>query len=119
MKIDSYICTKFVIRRQFVMKIRKGDQVKILCGKDRGKIGKVTRVISKKRKALVEGLNLVKKHVRPRRQGEKGQRVSVPAPVDLSNLMSVCPKCAKPVRVGFRVEKGNKYRVCKKCQSEL
>ncbi|PJA86245.1 MAG: 50S ribosomal protein L24, partial [Candidatus Moranbacteria bacterium CG_4_9_14_3_um_filter_44_28] len=67
------------------MKIKKGDIIKILSGKDRGKTGKVTRVLLKEEKAIVDGLNLVKKHTRPKRQGEKGQRISVPAPVDMSN----------------------------------
>jgi large subunit ribosomal protein L24 len=100
------------------MKIKKNDQVKILSGKDRGKIGKILRVIPKSSKAIVEGLNLVKKHTRPKRQGEKGQRVSVPAPISLSNLMLVCPKCSKPSRVGFKGTEKAKFRVCKKCQSE-
>lgn len=101
------------------MRIKKGDQVKILSGKDRGKIGKVMRVFSKEEKAIVEGLNLVKKHTRPKRQGEKGQRITVPAPVDMSNLMLICPKCAKPARVGFKVSGKNKHRICKKCKSEI
>ncbi len=101
------------------MKIRKGDNVKIISGKDRGKTGKVSRVIPSSGKVLVEGLNLVKKHSRPRRQGEKGQRVTVPAPVDISNLMLVCPKCSKATRVGFKISKNNKFRICKKCQSEI
>ncbi len=102
-----------------LMKIRKGDNVKILSGKDRGKTGKVSRVFGKEKKALVEGMNLVKRHTRPRRQGEKGQRVSVPAAIDVSNLSLVCPKCSKPTRVGFKVTEKAKFRVCKKCGSEV
>lgn len=101
------------------MKIRKNDQVKILSGKDRGKTGKVLRVIPKTGKVLVGGLNLVKKHSRPKRQGEKGQRVTVPAPVNASNLMLVCPKCSKASRVGFKISGKNKFRVCNKCKSEI
>jgi len=111
------------------MKIKKGDNVKILSGKDRGKTGKVSRVMSGcarsgaarpcAGKAFVEGLNLVKKHIRPRKQGEKGQRVSVPAAIDISSLMLVCPKCSKATRVGFKVSEKNKFRICKKCGSEL
>jgi large subunit ribosomal protein L24 len=101
------------------MKIKKNDQVKILSGKDRGKIGKVMRVSPKDSKAIVEGLNLVKKHTRPKRQGEKGQRVTVPAAIDLSNLMLVCPKCSKPSRVGFKITDKAKFRICKKCKSEV
>ncbi|MDI6777858.1 MAG: 50S ribosomal protein L24 [Patescibacteria group bacterium] len=101
------------------MKIRKNDNVKILSGKDRGKIGKVMRVSPKSNKAIVEGLNLVKKHTRPRKQGEKGQRVTVPASIDISNLALVCPKCSKPTRVGSKLGENNKFRICKKCGSEI
>lgn len=101
------------------MKIRTGDNVKILSGKDRGKTGKVLKVFSKENKATVEGLNLVKRHTKPRRQGEKGQRVSIPAPINISNLMLVCPKCSKAARVGYKVNADNKFRVCKKCKSEI
>ena len=86
------------------MKIRKGDNIKMLSGKDRGKTGKVSRVLSKDGKVLVDGLNLVKKHVRPKKQGEKGQRVSVPAAIDVSSLMLICPKCSKPSRVGYKLK---------------
>jgi large subunit ribosomal protein L24 len=101
------------------MKIIKGDNVRILSGKDRGKTGKVLRVLPKGKKALIEGLNLVKKHVRPKKQGEKGQRVSVPSAIDVSNLMLMCPKCSKPTRVGFKLGEKSKFRVCKKCKSEI
>jgi len=101
------------------MKIKKGDIIKILSGKDRGKTGKVTRVLLKEEKAIVDGLNLVKKHTRPKRQGEKGQRISVPAPVDMSNLMLICPKCSKSTRVEYKVEEKDKFRICKKCKSEI
>lgn len=104
---------------QCFMKIKKGDNVKILSGKDRGKTGKVTRVLLKEEKAIIDGLNLVKKHTRPKRQGEKGQRISVPAPVDISNLMLICPKCSKSTRIGYKVTEKSKFRVCKKCKSEL
>jgi len=102
-----------------IMKIRKGDNVKILSGKDRGKTGKVSRALPDGAKAFVEGLNIVKKHVRPRKQGEKGQRVSVPAAIDISNLMLVCPKCSKSSRIGYKLKDGSKFRICKKCGSEI
>ena len=101
------------------MKIRKNDQVKILSGKDRGKIGKVLRVSPKAEKAVIEGLNLVKKHNKARRQGEKGQRVSIPAEISVSSVMLVCPKCSKPARIGFKQGKNSKFRVCKKCKNEI
>lgn len=87
----------------------------MLSGKDRGKRGNVLRMIPKKGKVVIEGLNTVKKHVRPRKEGEKGQRIEVPAAVDVSNVMLVCKSCGKPARVGFQKEGDKKERVCKKC----
>ena len=101
------------------MKIRKNDKVKIIAGKDKGKSGKILRVFPAEKKVLVEGANLIKKHVRPRREGEKGQRVEVPAKLNISNIMLVCPKCGKDVRIGFKQSAGIKARICKKCQSEI
>ena len=105
------------------MNIKKNDRVKILSGKDKGKVGKVLQVLTADNRASVEGLNLLVKHMRPRRQGEKGQRIEFPAAVGLSKLMLVCPKCDKPTRVSMRVpakgEKGKKVRVCKKCKQVI
>lgn len=101
------------------MKIKKNDTVSMLSGKDKGKTGKVLEVISKEGKVVVEGLNTVKKHVRPRRQGEQGQRVEIPRRIDASKAMLVCPKCSKPTRIGIRVEGGKKARFCKKCKGEI
>ena len=99
------------------MKIKKGDKVKILAGKDRGKKGEVLRVLVERNKLVVEGINLLIKHVRPKRQGEKGQRVRFPAPLAISNVQLICPKCKKATRVGFKfLEDGTKKRVCKKCK---
>ena len=101
------------------MKIKKGDTVKLLAGKDRGKTSRVIKVDLKAQKLTVEGLNLYKKHMRPKRQGEKGEVVQINRPIDVSNLMLVCPNCKQPTRVGFRFEKDNKFRYCKKCQSRI
>jgi len=101
------------------MKIKKGDQVKILSGKDRGKQGKVLRVMPKEDKVVVENINIRKKHVRPRREGEKGQIVEIPAPLHISNVALICTKCGKPTRVGFRFEENKKVRYCKKCQKVI
>ncbi len=99
------------------MKIKKGDKVKIIAGKDKGKEGKVLQVMPDKEKVVVEGLNLLIKHVKPRRAGEKGQRIQFPAPFHISNVMLVCPKCNKPTRVGYKIlENKKKVRVCKKCK---
>ncbi len=101
------------------MKIKKGDTVKLISGKDAGKTGKVVKVFPKISKAIVENINLVVKHVKPRRQYEKGQRVSVPAAVDISNLMLICPKCSRTTRVGMKVLPKSKVRICKKCNGEI
>lgn len=98
------------------MRIKKGDNVKIISGKDRGKTGKVTRCAHAKGKLVVDGLNIIIRHTRPRRQGEKGQRVEVSAPIDISNVRIICPKCGKPARVGYKkLPDKTKKRVCKKC----
>ncbi len=97
------------------MKIHKGDTIKIINGKDKGKTGKVLKILIKKNKVLVDGLNLYKKHVRPKNQGEKGEVVSVPRPMDVSNVMIFCSACSKAVKVGYRSDAGKKIRICKKC----
>lgn len=117
------------------MKIKKGDKVKILVGKDKNKTGKVLQVFPSRNRVSVEGLNLLIKHMRPRKQGEKGQRIEFPAPMDLSNIMLVCPKCNKPSKVGYKYleikigstsaslvkdkVKKKKVRVCKKCKQVI
>lgn len=102
------------------MKIKKGDQVKMVSGNDKGKQGKVLAVFPKIEKLVVEGLNIKKKHVRPRQQGKKGELVRIPAPLPVSRAMLVCPKCGKPTRVGYKSDGlGNKSRVCKKCGANL
>lgn len=98
------------------MKIRKDDTIKMLLGKDRSKTGKVLAVFKKENKVLVDGLNLVKKTVRARKQGQKGQIVSKPRVVDVSNVMLVCPVCGKASRIGFNFEGDKKVRVCKRCK---
>lgn len=105
------------------MKIKKGDKVNILSGKDKGKTGKVLQVFIQNERASVEGLNLAVKHLRPRRDGEKGQRIEFPAPMNISNLMLICPKCGKGTRVEYKtLEIGGrkkKVRACKKCQQTI
>lgn len=99
------------------MKIKKKDIVQIISGKDKGKRGEVLRVLSKKNKLIVEGLNLLVKHIRPRREGEKGQRIKIAAPLAISKVLLVCPKCKKQIRLGFRIlTDGRKVRFCRKCK---
>lgn len=97
--------------------IKKNDQVEVLAGKDRGKAGKVLKVIPAKGRAIVEGLNFVNKHTRPNPQKNiKGGILPKEASIHLSNLMIVCKRCNKPARVGFSVlQDGHKGRVCKNC----
>lgn len=98
-------------------KLKKGDTVKVLAGRDRGKTGKIIKVDPKAAKATVEGLNLLSRHQRPKRTGQKGQKVQVPMPLPAGRLMLVCPNCGKPTRIGYQTsEKGGKQRSCKKCQ---
>ncbi|NCF75122.1 MAG: 50S ribosomal protein L24 [Xanthomonadaceae bacterium] len=99
------------------MKIKKNDKVKIILGKDRGKSGKVLKVAKNFKKVSVEGLNLRIKHMRPKKEGEKGQKIQFSAPMDISNVMLICPKCSKPTRVKYKkLEDKSKVRVCKKCK---
>lgn len=101
------------------MKIKKNDTVKIITGKDRGKTGKVIKIFPIKGRILVEGLNLFKKHVKPRREGEKGQVIEVPRPLTASNAMIVCGACNKTIRIGYVFEGDKKLRICKKCKAKI
>lgn len=101
------------------MKIKKGDTVLIISGKDKGRTAKILKSLMKERQILVEGINLKKKHVKPKKEGEQGQVVAKPAPIDVSNIKFLCPKCGKASRLGYKIEKGKKFRICKKCQSEV
>ena len=102
------------------MKIKKGDKVRILAGKDKGKTGKVLQVFIDRDKISVEGINLLFKNMRPKKQGEKGQRIQFPAPLSISNIVLVCPKCNKPTRIGYKIlENKKKVRVCRKCKETI
>lgn len=96
------------------MKIKKGDQVLIISGKDRGKKGKVLDAFPKEEKIIVEGANIRKKHVKPKKSGEKGQIVEMPVAFPLSNVKLICPKCGKAARIGYKIIAGKKYKICKK-----
>ncbi|MEX2055068.1 MAG: 50S ribosomal protein L24 [Candidatus Andersenbacteria bacterium] len=100
--------------------IQRGDTVRVLRGKDRGKSAQVMAVLPREKRLVVEGINMVKKHVRPKRGGEKGQRVSVAAPLPLSNVQLVCPECKKSTRVGTRRNAdGTRERLCKHCNAVI
>ena len=101
------------------MKLRKGDTVKVLSGNDKGKTGEILEVIPKTEKIIVKGINIRKKSVKPRRQGEQGGIIPSEASIHSSKVALVCPKCGKVTRVGYSVEKDEKVRVCKKCGAKI
>jgi len=101
------------------MKIKTGDTVLVISGKWRGKTGKVLKAFPKELKVLVEGVNIVKKHQRPRSEREKGQIVEVPKPIDVSKVKLICSSCKKATRLGYKVEDGKKFRICKKCNAKI
>lgn len=97
------------------MKVKKGDTVQVLSGNDKGKTGEVLEVMPKQEKIVVKGVNIRKKHVKPRKQGDEGGIISVECGIHTSKVNVVCPKCNKPARIGYKMEKEGKVRVCKKC----
>lgn len=98
-------------------KIKKNDTVRILTGKDKGKSGKVITVFPKTMRALVQGLNLVKKHARRTKEDQQGGIIQKESPVHISNLMVVCQKCGKPTSLGSNMlSDGTRVRICKKCK---
>ena len=99
-----------------MFKIKKNDIVTVIAGKDKGKKGKVITVLPKANKAIVEGINFAKKHMRKTQENQKGGVVQKEMPLHLSNLKLICKRCNKPVRVGFSFLKdGSKIRTCKSC----
>lgn len=101
-----------------MLKFKVGDTVKITAGKDRGREGKIEKVISKESKVLIPGVNIYKKHVKGQ-QGQKGGIFDIPRPLDFAKIALVCPKCKKVTRVGFKIVEKSKSRVCKKCNKEI
>lgn len=101
------------------MFLKKNDTIQVMKGKDRGKRGKILTIFPVANKATIEGLNLAKKHARPRRRGEKGQLIQIPMPISISNLKLVCNNCGNPARISHRIEGDIKLRICKKCGSIL
>ena len=101
------------------MRIKKGDKVEILSGEDKGKQGEVLQVLPKEDKVVVKGANIVKKHVKPRKQGEEGGIIPREGAMPAAKVNVVCPKCGKATKVGYTVEKDQKVRVCKKCGAKI
>ena len=102
------------------MKIKKGDRVVVLQGKDRGKEGTVMRAIPSKGKVIVEGVNIAKKHQKPTSQTNTGGIIDKEMPIAVANVAIVCSSCGKPTRIGYRFESdGTKVRICRKCEGDL
>ena len=97
------------------LNVKKGDTVVVISGKDKGKQGKILHAAPKDERVIVQGANMITKHVKPRRQGEPGGRIEKEAAIHVSNVMLVCPKCDKATRIGHMTENGKKVRVCVKC----
>ena len=97
------------------MRIKKGDTVQVLSGNDKDKKGEVLEVMPKDSKIVVKGINVRKKHIKPRKQGEEGGIIPVECAINSSKVNIVCPKCGKTTRVEYKIEKDKKVRVCKKC----
>jgi large subunit ribosomal protein L24 len=102
------------------LKIRKGDRVRVLTGKDRGKEGNVMRALPREGKVIVDGVNVARKSQRPTRATQQGGIIDKDMPIQVSNVALVCPSCGKPTRVGYTIDaSGQKVRVCKKCGGEI
>jgi len=101
------------------MKLKKGDNVIVLSGNDKGKTGEILEIIPSTQKVIVKGVNIRKKHVKPRKAGEEGGIIPSEYPIHSSKVNVVCPKCGKASKIGYIIEDGKKVRVCKKCGAKL
>lgn len=101
------------------MKLIKNDEVKIVAGKDKGKSGNIEKVFAKEGKVLIEGVNQFKRHVKARVQGQTSEIMTITKPLPVANVQLVCPKCKKLTRVGYKIEKDKKTRICRKCEAAI
>jgi len=101
------------------MKLKKGDSVKVMIGRDKGKIGKIERVLLRKDKIIISDVNIYKKHVKPQGENRPGGIVDVTRPMIVSKVAFICPSCKKATKIGFRITNGKKERICKKCQATV
>lgn len=101
------------------MKVKKGDRVEVLAGKDLGKRGEITRVLPTADRVIVDGANRAKKHQKATRSTMQGGIIDKEMPIHVSNVGLVCSSCDKPVRVGYRLTDGNKVRICRKCGADV
>ena len=102
-----------------VMKLKKGDEVLVTAGRERGKRGKIEKVLPKEGRVMIPGINVYKKHMKARSQQQPGGIVDIVRPLPVTNVALVCPSCGKPTRVGYEVKKDEKYRICRKCGKKI
>ncbi len=103
-----------------MLRVKKGDKVRIIAGKDKGKIGKVIKFLSSKKRVIVEGANIVKKHMRGRSEAEPGGIRDIPAPIHISNVSLICPNCDRETRFYVKVlEDKSKVRMCRRCNKPV
>ncbi len=100
------------------MKFKTGDTIKVVAGKDKGKEGKIEIILPKKDAVIVPEINMYKKHVKGY-QGQKGGIYDLPRPLNIAKIALICPNCKKQTRIGFKIEKDIKSRVCKKCDKQI
>ena len=101
------------------MKIKKGDTVVVISGNDKGKKGEVISTSPKANKVVVKGVNIVKKHQKPKKQGEQGGIISLESAINECKVNVLCSKCGKPTRIGYKIESKEKTRICRKCGKEI
>jgi large subunit ribosomal protein L24 len=111
---------EYCIMQRYKCQIKKNDKVKVVAGKDSGKVGKVIKVDRKKDRILVENINIIKRHTRPNAQNRQGGIIESEAPIHRSNVMLLCNKCIQPVRIKLQqLDDGRKVRVCRKCNEQI
>jgi large subunit ribosomal protein L24 len=101
------------------MKLKKGDEVEVVVGKDKGKKGKIDKVFSKLGKVLIPNINTYKKHKKARLQNETSEIITINKPLPVSNVSFICPNCHKKARIGYKIDKKNKIRICKNCKKAI
>lgn len=101
------------------MKLKKGDNVLVTIGKDRGKKGKIERIFPKKNQVTVAGLNIYKRHLKAQGEGKPGGIIDITKPLGVAKVALICPKCNQPTRIGYKVLKDEKVRICRKCEQPV
>lgn len=101
------------------IRVKKGDNVLIIAGKDKGKQGTIERVFPKLGKIVVTGVNITKRHLKPSRKNPHGGIIDKLSPIDVSNIVVICPRCSQPTKMSFKITAGQKMRLCRKCKESL